>query len=98
MAIRISGPYKGFFITVEATPAIDWRVAHTHREYDAAAYIYRRAPSGDGRGVRLDANPGRRFSCLADAFVFGETWAHKEIDHLHAQGGTGPGPSSTTQN
>ncbi len=94
MAIRISGPYKGFFITVEATPAIDRRIAQSHREYAATAYIYRRAPSGDGRGVRLDANQGRRFSCLADAFVFGEAWAHNQIDHLDGQGGTGSGPSS----
>jgi hypothetical protein len=86
MAIKISGPYKGFFITVEATPALTAapvRLAHeTHRAFAATAYIYRHAPSGEGRGMRLEANHGRRFASISDAFMYGETFAQERIDEL----------------
>ncbi|HTJ92123.1 MAG TPA: hypothetical protein VL424_03315 [Pararobbsia sp.] len=81
MAIKISGPYKGFFITVEATLAFERR--HDERPaFAATTYIYRHAPSGDGRGVKLEMNHGRRFTSVADAFVFGETCAHTQIDDI----------------
>jgi hypothetical protein len=86
MAIKISGPYKGFFITVEATPALMpalVRLAReTHQAFAATAYIYRHAPSGDGRGMRLEANHGRRFASISDAFMYGETVAQERIDEL----------------
>ena len=82
MAVRISGPYKGFFITVEATPAFERRAVDGRAAFAATAYIYRRAPSGDGRGLKLDVNHGRRFTSVADAFVFGESCARAEIDGI----------------
>jgi hypothetical protein len=88
MAIKISGPYKGFFITVEATPALALAQARSAREtgraFAATAYIYRHAPSGDGRGMRLEANHGRRFASISDAFMFGETFAQEHIDEIDA--------------
>lgn len=84
MAVKISGPYKGFFITVEATPAFERRATDGRPAFAATTYIYRRAPSGDGRGVKLDVNHGRRFASVADAFVFGESCAHAEIDDIEA--------------
>jgi hypothetical protein len=90
MAIKISGPYKGFFITVEATPALMpvltpapvRPVRETQPAFAATAYIYRHAPSGDGRGMRLEANHGRRFASISDAFMYGETFAQERIDEL----------------
>ena len=84
MAIKISGPYKGFFITVEATPAFVPRLHDARAEFAATTYIYRHAPSGDGRGIRLEAVHGRRFSSVSDAFMFGEIYAHSEIDGIES--------------
>ncbi|CAB3779524.1 hypothetical protein [Pararobbsia alpina] len=86
MAIKISGPYKGFFITVEATPALALArpVRETNPAFAATAYIYRHAPSGDGRGMRFDANHGRRFASISDAFLFGEAFAQERIDEIDA--------------
>jgi hypothetical protein len=84
MAIKISGPYKGFFITVEATPALATPAREAGRAFAATAYIYRHAPSGDGRGMRLEANHGRRFASVSDAFMFGETFAQERIDEIEA--------------
>jgi hypothetical protein len=86
MAIKISGPYKGFFITVEATPALTTASLHHAREaqraFAATAYIYRHAPSGEGRGMRLEANHGHHFASVSDAFMYGETFAHERIDEI----------------
>jgi hypothetical protein len=90
MAIKISGPYKGFFITVEATPTstsasapAPMRLAReAQRAFAATAYIYRHAPSGEGRGMRLEANHARRFASISDAFLYGETFAHERIDEI----------------
>ncbi|MEJ0002662.1 MAG: hypothetical protein WDN30_02175 [Pararobbsia sp.] len=84
MAIKISGPYKGFFITVEATPALARLSREDHPAFAATTYIYRHAPSGEGRGIRLEPNHGRRFACISDAFVFGETFAQEHIDEIEA--------------
>lgn len=84
MAIKISGPYKGFFITVEATPALARQARETGPAFAATAYIYRHAPSGDGRGMCLEANHGRRFASVSDAFMFGETFAQERIDEIEA--------------
>ena len=84
MAIKISGPYKGFFITVEATPALARRANESEPAFAATTYIYRHAPSGEGRGTRLEANHGRRFACVSDAFMFGESFAQERIDEIEA--------------
>ncbi|RKP58892.1 hypothetical protein [Pararobbsia silviterrae] len=82
MAVRISGPYKGFYITVEATPSPDLRPRDARPAFAATTYIYRHAPSGDGRGIKVEVSPGRRFASVADAFVVGETFAHAQIDEI----------------
>lgn len=84
MAVKISGPYKGFFITVEATPAFERRLRDERPAFAATSYIYRHAPSGEGRSIRVELNTGRRFTSIADAFMFGETCAHTQIDDIDA--------------
>ncbi|CAM2140728.1 conserved protein of unknown function [Pararobbsia alpina] len=83
MAIKISGPYKGYFITVEATLAFERRLDE-RPAFSATTYIYRHAPSGDGRGRKVEMNHGRRFLSVADAFIFGEHCAHAQIDDAEA--------------
>jgi hypothetical protein len=80
MAIRISGPYKGFFITAEAlcrtVPGADPPACR----YALSAYVFRRAPSNHGRGMRISVEPVDTVHGIADAFLLAEHAARAYID------------------
>ena len=82
MAIKISGPYKGFFITAEAIPSIPSKSRRDDFEFVAHAYIYVHAPTGDGRGTRLNTDSGVRFARISDALAHAEQLARLRIDEL----------------